>query len=160
MLRRSTLRLEPGRGGTGSQDQPRLQGNGASGSFLFVQRSPGTSFPPLPTTRSFDKPSFYFQQHPATYKHTPTKSHRRAKKPSNIYWISAGLRHDTTHTHTHEHAHTRMHAHAHTHTHAHAHTHTHTRTHAHAQQRAKTTTYIPTALQTSQQRPSSCSSQG
>jgi len=147
MLRRSTLRLEPGRGGTGSQDQPRLQGNGASGSFLFVQRSPGTSFPPLPTTRSFDKPSFYFQQHPATYKHTPTKSHRRAKKPSNIYWISAGLRHDT---------HTRTHAHTHTRTR----THTHTHTHAHAQQRAKTTTYIPTALQTSQQRPSSCSSQG
>jgi len=149
MLRRSTLRLEPGRGGTGSQDQPRLQGNGASGSFLFVQRSPGTSFPPLPTTRSFDKPSFYFQQHPATYKHTPTKSHRRAKKPSNIYWISAGLRHDT---------HTRTHAHTHTRTRTHTHTHTHT--HAHAQQRAKTTTYIPTALQTSQQRPSSCSSQG
>lgn len=74
-LRSSALRREPGRGGTGGQDQPRLLGSRVPGAFLFVQRSPGTSLPQLPATRGFDKPatSGYIQ----THTNSLTKERRR-----------------------------------------------------------------------------------
>lgn len=86
------LRQEPGREGQGAGDQPRLLASRVSGIFLFVQRGPGTSSPPLLTISS-DKPSFYFQQHP----YTQTQSHQTAKL-SNTHSISAELRPHSTHT--------------------------------------------------------------
>lgn len=104
-LRSSALRREPGRGGTGGQDQPRLLGSRVSGAFLFVQRSPGTSFPQLPATRGFDKPatSGYIQTHTNSLTkerrrpgHTPHFS--RERRPSAQMCTRA-----RTHTHTRTH---------------------------------------------------------
>lgn len=59
------------------RDQPRLLGIRASGIFLFVKSLTA----PL-TARSFNKPGFYFQQHPAAHKLTNTNPPRAEKLSS------------------------------------------------------------------------------
>lgn len=76
----------------GAGDQPSLLGSRAFGNFpVRTNKEPRDLIPnPTPSpTRNFKKPSFYFQQHPATHKHTQRQSHQRTKTPFSTHSVLA-----------------------------------------------------------------------